>query len=68
MHNAAGRLVLEDGLAAQENRARINRFQVIDDAQQGALSRTTGADDDDDFALLDLESMPRSTCRRPKYL
>ena len=50
-----GRAAFFDFFAVQGDGAALDLFQCIDAAKQGTLTAATGADDDDDFALMDIE-------------
>ena len=46
---------LRQGLALDEDLARVDGFQAIDGAAHGRLARARGADHDDDLAAVDRE-------------
>ena len=48
-------LFVGDALSIDQNRARVEAFEAVHRAQEGAFARTRGADDQDDFAFLDAE-------------
>ena len=50
-----GRAAFFDFFAVQGDGAALDLFQCIDAAKQGTLTAATGANDDDDLALMDIE-------------
>ena len=53
----AGKILafLRQGLALDEDLARVDGFQAVDGAAHGRLARARGADHHDDFAAVDRE-------------
>ena len=56
-----GVLVVGDGHATDGDGAAVVRLQPVDGAQQRALARARGADDDRDFARVEVRGTSRST-------